>query len=303
MIPEFPEFKRIEIEDSEAVDSFTKHFPYYSDFNFTSLWCWDISNKREVSVLNNNLVVRFTDYETDAPFLSFIGMHDNHRTVTKLLSYAESVGLPVELKLVPEVGIHDISDTKIGVSLDRDNYDYIYLTSRLSELAGNQYKYKRQDANRFIKSFQDHSFDIYNLNEPGTQDAIRKISSAWRARHNTPDDQSILHEADAIERIFRLASVRDIFVGIVKVDGEPSAFSIEEIENRIFSMGHFWKVAEQTQGEYEFMAQSMARHLQSREVIYWNWEQDLGIQTLRDSKLSYRPSDFLKKFIVTRNSA
>jgi hypothetical protein len=44
----------------------------------------------------------------------------------------------------------------------------------------------------------------------------------------------------------------------------------------------------------------MAAYLETREVTYWNWEQDLGIDSLRNSKSSYRPSDFLKKFTVTR---
>lgn len=300
MIPQFPKFKKLELSDSRAVDAHTRNSPYCSDFNFTSLWCWDIDRRREISLLNDNLVVKFTDYESGDPFLSYIGMRDNHATINALLDYSQSIGLPEELRLVPEIGIHDLGTDDFIVVADRANFDYVYLTSRLAQLRGRSYKYKRQDAEIFLKSHPNLGFEILDLSEMKTQQAIRSVLAAWRHRRPSQDDQSITHEAEAIENVFRLAQERDIFVGIVTTNGEATAFSIEEIENRIFSMGHFWKVADDIKGEYEYMARCMAQYLESREVTYWNWEQDLGIEALRSSKLSYRPSDFVKKFIITR---
>jgi hypothetical protein len=94
--------------------------------------------------------------------------------------------------------------------------------------------------------------------------------------------------------------MRDLFAGVLLVDGRPVAYTIEEIVNHILSIGHFWNTAENSKGEYEFLAYKMAAYLEMREVTYWNWEQDLDIDSLRNSKSSYRPSDFLKKFTVTR---
>ncbi|MCA1638525.1 MAG: hypothetical protein LC768_09365, partial [Acidobacteria bacterium] len=62
MIPSFPHFRNLRADDKEAVESFTNQFPPYSDFNFTSLWCWNVSEKIQVSQLYGNLIVRFTDY-------------------------------------------------------------------------------------------------------------------------------------------------------------------------------------------------------------------------------------------------
>lgn len=56
MIPTFPEFKPIEITDKEEVENFTKNYPPYSDFNFISLFCWDVDGKRRLSWLNGNWV-------------------------------------------------------------------------------------------------------------------------------------------------------------------------------------------------------------------------------------------------------
>src|SRR3989338_2938897 len=56
MIPQFPQFKRVEITDREAVEAHTHKYEPYSDFNFTSLWAWDTNGERMISELNGNLV-------------------------------------------------------------------------------------------------------------------------------------------------------------------------------------------------------------------------------------------------------
>lgn len=86
-IPRFPIFKSLTISDRLAVEKLLEPFPPYSDFNFTSLWAWDTSEERMISELNGNLVVRFTDYGTNAPFLSFLGVNKTIDTANMLFDY------------------------------------------------------------------------------------------------------------------------------------------------------------------------------------------------------------------------
>lgn len=60
MIPEFPEFKKLELSDEEKIEKITKKFPPYSDFNFVSMWSWNIYNTVTISQLKKNLVVLLT---------------------------------------------------------------------------------------------------------------------------------------------------------------------------------------------------------------------------------------------------
>lgn len=302
MIPQFPQFKTLSLEDRQEVEARTHSFPSYSDFNFTSLWCWDINHKREISLLNDNLVVKFTDYETDEFFLSYLGTKDTEQTALTLLAYSESIGLPASLRLVPEISVHDIVHNELAIRTDSENFDYIYLTSRMATLHGNQYKSKRRAAESFAKTRPNHTFEMLPLSEPATQEAVRTIAASWRNHKNvSADDQSILHEVEAIENVFLLAREKDdLLAGLVRVDGIASAFTIEEIINGAVSIGHFWKTSEQSMGEYEYLASETASYLADQGVTYWNWEQDLGIENLRASKSSYRPSDFLKKYTINK---
>ena len=52
MIPNFPNFKHVEIKDKPDVEKFTHSFKPYSDFNFISLFAWDTNNQRKIAIPN-----------------------------------------------------------------------------------------------------------------------------------------------------------------------------------------------------------------------------------------------------------
>ena len=301
MIPEFPEFKKLSVEDGPTIDAITNKFPTYSDYNFSSLWGWDTRDQIAFSMLNGNLVVRFTDYETGEPFLSFIGQTEPGATAETLLAYSEAQGLGDCLRLVPEVSINALISSSLKCIPDEDNFDYVYLTKDIATLEGNRYSSKRKLRNRFIRENGNHEFKICDLSEADTQQAIRSIIELWGTRRDVDEDaQSIQHEVEAIENVFILAKNRPIFAGMVFLNDKPVAFTIEEVVNGNLSIGHFWKATSGVPGEYEFLASKTAQYLVDRGVFYWNWEQDLGIPSLRASKSSYRPSELLRKFTIRK---
>ena len=112
MIPEFPQFKKLELSDKKDIEKFTSKFPPYSDFNFVSMWSWDIKGEMRLSVLNNNLVVRFTDYLTGNPFYSFLGDNKVNETAEQLLELSKNEGLKAELKLIPEDSVRSVDKSE-----------------------------------------------------------------------------------------------------------------------------------------------------------------------------------------------
>lgn len=182
MIPQFPEFKKIELSDREAVEAHTKKYQPYSDFNFTSLWSWDISNERMISELNGNLVVRFTDYQTQELFFSFLGAREVEKTVKELLSYSKDVGIPPVLRLVPEIVINEIDIPQFKIVRDFDNFDYIYLIPLLSKMQGKAYKSRRVPAEKFLREQPSARFEIRNLSDPFIQEGITSVICSWEKK-------------------------------------------------------------------------------------------------------------------------
>src|SRR5688572_28215219 len=122
MIPEFPHFKKLELKDKEDVEKFTSKFSPYSDFNFVSMWSWDIRGKMGLSMLYGNLVVRFTDYLTGEPFYSFLGNHKANETAAELMNLSQKEGLPLKLQLIPEESVQKINQEKFYIIENRNHF-------------------------------------------------------------------------------------------------------------------------------------------------------------------------------------
>jgi len=90
VLPQFPDFKCLEWNDRKQVEQYTAPFPPYSDFNFTSLYAWDVDNKMRISDLHGNLVILFSDYVTGEAFLSFIGTNNLPETACTLIDYSKN---------------------------------------------------------------------------------------------------------------------------------------------------------------------------------------------------------------------
>lgn len=300
MLPQFPKFKKIEISDRKAVEAFTKVSPPYSDFNFTSLWAWDGDGERMISKLNNNLIVRFTDYSTHEQFLSFLGNTKPEHTACELIRYAKSQGLAETLRLIPEVSIKDIGSSLLNVQEEKQHFDYIYSIAELASMAGVALKTKRHMANKFEREHPDWRLEVTDLKDVSTQKNILSILHEWGEKKKLINENYELeHEEIAIRRLCETAASHALIVGAVFANNAMRAFTIEELLPDHYSLGHFWKADNQYAGTYDFLARKMAIHLASNGVTHWNWEQDLGVESLRRSKSSYRPISFLKKYSIS----
>jgi hypothetical protein len=67
-IPLFPDFVRLSLAHKEMLREMAQRFPPYSDFNFVSMYTWNTDEVIGVAHLHQNLVVRFSDYESDRVF-------------------------------------------------------------------------------------------------------------------------------------------------------------------------------------------------------------------------------------------
>lgn len=303
MIPNFPQFKRLSIEDGEAVDAHTRNFPCYSDFNFTSLWAWDVKRERELSQLNGNLVVKFSDYVTGEPFLSFLGTQRPQQTASTLLEYSESLGLPPSLHLTPESSIRELDANAFTVAEDPANHDYIYLAQALTSMLGSAYRSKRQCLNKFERQHRQVRFEVLPLDDLFAQECVRSVAGQWLSqRAQSVDAHSSDYEMHAIERTIELGACRELLVGVLITSDSATSFTLDELSNSLTAVSHFSKTASRTRGENEYLCRAMARYVVERQVVYLNWEEDLGIASLRASKTSFVPSGFLRKFSVARAS-
>jgi len=298
MIPRFPQFKKVEVGDRAAVETHTRRYPPYSDFNFTSLWAWDMSDERMISELNGNLVVRFTDYHTHEPFFSFLGTNEPEQTAHELIRFAEESGISPMLRLIPSESI-TLGDPMLSVREDRDNFDYIFSTAELSELRGARLKTQRHLVTRFLREHSGVTFRVEDVRSSHFHSGIIEVLHIWKQNKElTFKEYSLESEASAINRLLQSGDTDQIVTSSVVLDGRMVAFSIDELLPNGYAISHFAKADTCCVGVLDFITMSVANHLLEVGARLWNWEQDLGISGLRVSKEQYRPINFLKKDII-----
>lgn len=301
-IPSFPHFVQLSLAHKDLLSIVTKRFPPYSDFNFVSLFTWDTDEKISVASLHGNLVVKFSAYENDELFLSFLGTKKADATIEVLLDYCKRHGFVTELRLIP----HSVVEALPGVTLsryqiveDRDNHDYIVSTKNIAN--GGIARNKRRAYSHFIRELTDDV--ICKTLDPGNirvQDDIRTVIDGWRHAKRISNQNE--KELAAIERCLKHATDLDLACHIAYSGGKPIAFIIYEILSESTALLHYGKSSYGLPGAFDYIKIELAKYLEAKGVEFMNLEQDLGIEGLRADKNSYHPTDFLKKYTLRPRS-
>jgi uncharacterized protein len=301
MLPVFPDLKKIELSDKELIEEFTKDFPPFNDFEFVSLWTYNIDGSNSISTLNNNFVIRIHDFITGKHFYTFIGTNKVGETAEILIQKSIEEGLNPTLKLIPEVNISSEPVNNLLVAEDPDNHEYILSVDEIAALEGGKFHDKRNLVNRFKRDNQGVQAKILDLRDNQTKEEVRTLFSLW-AEQKEKDADEVAIELSAIEKLFGVAELGYLISIGVYVDGKLVGFSTCHPVQQDFVILSFEKGDISFRGIYEFINNELAKHLKELGFKYINYEQDLGIPGLRRSKMLWRPVSFLKKYIISKNT-
>jgi hypothetical protein len=181
----------------------------------------------------------------------------------------------------------------IEVTEDRDNFDYLYLRTDLAELSGKQYHKKRNLVNAFINSYKYEE-------RPLTSDMVSQamdVLERWRVDKGFDGDYVAAKEA------LELFPQLEMKGAMYYVDGVPAGWCLGEslAKGKMFAV-HFEKGIDEYKGIYQFINQAFAASL-PKHYTHINREQDLGDEGLRQAKMTYRPSGFVRKYTARRAKA
>jgi hypothetical protein len=301
VIPQFPKFKKLSVEDGVEIRRFSNRFQPYSLINFSSLWAWNTEGKCKLSKLNGNLVILYTDFITTKPFISFFGTNKFNETAHTLLEFAKGKVIPPALRFVTEETKTCLKHGDFHIEEDRENFDYIFSTSKLAQSSGADYKQKRQLVHKFTREYPEARFVQENIGNPTVRKNLTAVIRRWeKNKINGNKKYSLEHEEKAINRLLKNDKNRKLVLSCVYVGKTMIGFSIDEILSSGFAMAHFIKADYSFKGIGEFINEKVAQHLLEQGVELWNWQQDLNYDGLRKLKMSYRPVHFLKTYTISK---
>lgn len=292
-IPEYPTSTPLELEHRDELQPYLlTHRHGISEYSMASLY--PFTKKRDFTVSY------YTNSHGDKEYL-FIGKQLNGEHTEKFAILPS--GFPS--KEVIDLLSHEVSEINtiakekvdswqsnidthfpsFHIEEDRDNADYIYEKKSLIELTGPALHKKLVHAQKFMKQHPERI--LLPSNVAPKRDMIR-ILDEWAQNKSSVEDYAatllaIEHQQELHLKGYVLYS-KDI----------PIAFALGEEDNNRFIV-HIEKALFLYKGVYQYINRAFASELADH-IVEVNREQDLGIDGLRQAKMTYQPSFLLMKY-------
>lgn len=302
MNPRFPDFKTLSIDDRSVLVEFARQFPDYTEFNFTYMFAWDLREPISYSFLNGNLVVRFMDMQSGERLITLLGNKDIEKTLDTILEYSKRNGMGEVLQNIPEVLANVAAENKKYTVVEDGRYhDYILSVHELAEMRAGKFRGKRNLVNRFEKNHGHlaHTKEL-DLSDSTVCAQIRRVMDEWRLTFEGRTDD-IRYEFQAIEKALAHAEKLRLRCFGTFVSGQLESFTLFEIVARKTMILHFDKSTRAYKGISEHHKNRLSKHLAAEQIELINYQDDLGIEELRQAKENYHPIGYLRKYTITHS--
>jgi hypothetical protein len=177
--------------------------------------------------------------------------------------------------------------------LDRNNCDYVYLSSDLINLRGKKYDGKRNRIRKFIRH---HDYEYVKLRPEQLKNCSR-LFEEW-LKEKTFKDWVERAQRETLREALDNFEALGLAGGAILINDKIEAFSIGEELNSDTAVIHFEIVNPKYEGLSQLINQEFIKN-EWADYKFINREQDLGLPGLRMAKLSYHPHHLVNKYHVT----
>ncbi len=182
-------------------------------------------------------------------------------------------------------------------SSDRNCSEYVYVAEDFISMVGKRYNAKRNHIHKF-RSLYNYEMLPYQASDRAE---VLQFEEKWFENHNF-EGQSAQRSA-LRERQIMFAAVDASLTGrtvcdILRVDGKIAGFSVGERNSALSATIIYEKADISYDGIYSFLAHEFAARNFS-DCKYINRQEDMGLEGLRKSKLSYCPEFLIDMYALT----
>lgn len=285
-IPDYPVFSPVTIEMRDEIHPIlSKLKSGVSEFTFANIFLFRDTYSYRVSRLGRDQLL-ISGTKSAEPFVALpCGLPDDELLMELFQEHLYIKNLAQEYAEGERLRLERMGFCVIE---DRDNFDYLYTVKDLAQLPGKKYHKKRNLVKQFINNYEYSEVEIDSTN----RDDAFFVARSWAEGREDPGDTKAALEA------LELSLILDLKGYLYYVDGRPAAYVLgEDIARGRGFVVHFEKAIGDYKGIYQFINKAFASIL-PHHYHYINREQDLGDPGLRQAKMTYRPSGFVKKYRV-----
>lgn len=255
-----------------------------SEYSFANLYLFREIHRYEVIKCNEEIFIKGITRD-QVPFLMFTS-DPSQLSLHSFKSILNSVEI---LFPIPDQWMPSLRKFVTQMSFKEAESDYLFSLSKLASFAGRHLSAKRNLVKQLLNQHEIKGENLLNQLEDA-----QLILESWMQELT---DRSIETDYQACREAIRNFQTLHLHGRILYLDQFPAGFTIGEWITKDCYVIHFSKASRTIKGLYQYLYQDLAQSLEG--TCSWiNLEQDLGIQALRYSKLSYLPDQLLHKWRV-----
>lgn len=256
----------------------------FCDFTPFVALMWQKMYKTEYTVCDSVLYLKFPTSST--PHFA-VASDEIDSCIDTLSSFSNTSTL--HLSLVSDKGVESIKKCCENVTVKSDSAwsDYIYLGEELRELKGRKFAGQRNHINKFEAQYQDWRYEKIN------RDNVFHVAEFFEeiTKSDTNMSNTGTFEANMVKEYLKDYSSFETSGGFISSNGKIVSFAFGEIINDMLFV-HIEKADKDVAGAYPIIVREFAR---ANPALYINREEDMGIEGLKKSKLSWHPIKLLQK--------
>ncbi len=278
----------------EIEDLLQQYPPNISELTFTNLYIWRYYYQFQIAVHREYMTLLAQPKGATPFFFPPVGKGDIRAWVFECRTYLKNKGGSPCFERFPESLIKELSDIPgLKIVPDRDNSDYVYRIGKLVRLSGNKYHTLKNHINRFNKR---HTWEYRTLTTDLIEECLN-LQEEWCRSKNCHESYGLLSENEAIVEAIEKMDLLNYKGGVICIENKVEAFTLGELLNPETLVIHIEKANPDLPGLYPVLQQQFLEREWSM-IPFVNREQDLGIEGLRKSKLSYHPEFMVDKYRI-----
>ena len=297
-------FKDIDINSKSELEPYFKLVDYEaSEYCFSTIYTWrHLFNTKYY--IENDFAIILLEYEKNVFSMIPLCKKDKLLYVIDFaLNYIKNEYKRIQLKGINQE-IADIIKInykeKFIYEKERDLFEYIYDAESLRTLSGRKNKKKRNHVNTFLNLYKNR-YEYKLLEKENFEECLELIDRWEQNKENIESsghkelDEEILSIKEVFENYEKLKD--NVKIAGVYIDNKLEAFTIGEKINENIALIHIEKANQNIKGLYQYINQQFLLN-EFPNVKYVNREEDLGLDGLREAKLSYHPCKFIEKYSI-----
>ncbi|MDY0152396.1 MAG: phosphatidylglycerol lysyltransferase domain-containing protein [Candidatus Cloacimonas sp.] len=277
---------------------YLKRYPRENcDYSITNILAWGKIYKNHLLLWQDNLVVFNPKYQ----YICFpMGHNFSEADLADLVRLFRPEYPEAELILIPEeyIAQHPKLSEFFTLTDDRSWADYVYDVDKLVKLSGKRLAKKKNLVSQFVRAYPEYKVLPITSDKA---DVLLSFTHKWR-RERSADGIYLMTEIKAIEHTLEMWDSLPTEGIIICLHHRIAAFSVYSPQTENMVSEHFEKFDPDKKGSAQLINWETMRSIQGR-YKYVNREQDLGLEGLRQAKMSYEPDYMVKFFLGTLKNA